>query len=755
MIFLPGISGVRTCAVTVGFTGIVAQTLLLREILSQFGGNELYVGVIIGFWIAAEALGALLAPRIAPVFSRPAAPFEWLTLLFSLSFPLFIFLARVFKPVAGIPTDQATTMVHALIGSLLLISPTAIIHGAQFSAAMALYRRVSGEADTASGRVYALDTAGAIAGGGAVTFLFLPYLSQFHAAALTVLMGAAALLLLHPYGYSGRALQKITKPLFLIALVALLLTGGERFDDISAAVKWQGRKLLYSIDSPYQSIAVIADNDQKSIYADGSPMLYFPDPDIEAAELLSHIPLLANPDPARVLIFGGCYSGLLPELLRHPSVREIECLEVDPLLSATVKRFADPHSIRAISDRRVRVLHRDAREFATATDKRYDIILINAHLPENLLENRLFTLEFFRRIGAMLAENGIAALLAPGSTSYYGTQMQRITGSLLATFRSGFSATAVLPGDRNLLLGGSVAALEGLSAARLTDRLQRMGGSAGSITPERLQWLFDKGQSDWFYANFPAEGRLNSDFEPYLTARRIFHSTSAINPQLQPLFERFEGVSFQLLLPYLLFCFIAGILLVRFRPLASLPIVILTTGFCGMTLELALFLIFQILHGALVQTVGVMIALFMGGIWCGSRWTTALSSDWGDLQRLLGAECGLVALSSLLLLLVTLPLSPLLSGFAAVVVTMPLIFLAGLLTGMQFPPAARLYSRNNPDGAAAIYAFDLAGGCFGGFFGGLLLLPLFGFKGTMLLLILVKLGSMMLLKISRVCVSFK
>ena len=43
-------------------------TVLLREILAQFSGNELYVGLVIGVWIAAEALGAL------DVKLTPAAP---------------------------------------------------------------------------------------------------------------------------------------------------------------------------------------------------------------------------------------------------------------------------------------------------------------------------------------------------------------------------------------------------------------------------------------------------------------------------------------------------------------------------------------------------------------------------------------------------------------------------------------------------------------------------------------------------------
>ena len=34
-----------------GFGGIAAQTILLRELLILFSGNELSIGVIIGSWV--------------------------------------------------------------------------------------------------------------------------------------------------------------------------------------------------------------------------------------------------------------------------------------------------------------------------------------------------------------------------------------------------------------------------------------------------------------------------------------------------------------------------------------------------------------------------------------------------------------------------------------------------------------------------------------------------------------------------------
>ena len=46
-----------------GFSGIVAQVLLLRELLIVFSGNELTIGIILASWLILEAAGAFLLGR--------------------------------------------------------------------------------------------------------------------------------------------------------------------------------------------------------------------------------------------------------------------------------------------------------------------------------------------------------------------------------------------------------------------------------------------------------------------------------------------------------------------------------------------------------------------------------------------------------------------------------------------------------------------------------------------------------------------
>ena len=48
---------VRIAILVMGFSGLVAEILLLRELLIVFSGNELSIGVILANWLILEALG--------------------------------------------------------------------------------------------------------------------------------------------------------------------------------------------------------------------------------------------------------------------------------------------------------------------------------------------------------------------------------------------------------------------------------------------------------------------------------------------------------------------------------------------------------------------------------------------------------------------------------------------------------------------------------------------------------------------------
>ena len=59
-------SGLITSVFVVGFSGIIAQTVLIRELLSIFEGNEFSLGIIFANWLFLETIGiAFISKKIA------------------------------------------------------------------------------------------------------------------------------------------------------------------------------------------------------------------------------------------------------------------------------------------------------------------------------------------------------------------------------------------------------------------------------------------------------------------------------------------------------------------------------------------------------------------------------------------------------------------------------------------------------------------------------------------------------------------
>ena len=50
--------------VVVGLSGVIAQILLLRELLVSFYGNELTIGIVLANWVISEAIGVLIAGKL-------------------------------------------------------------------------------------------------------------------------------------------------------------------------------------------------------------------------------------------------------------------------------------------------------------------------------------------------------------------------------------------------------------------------------------------------------------------------------------------------------------------------------------------------------------------------------------------------------------------------------------------------------------------------------------------------------------------
>jgi spermidine synthase len=754
-----GETRVVPAVLVLGLSGIVAQTILLRELLILFSGNEYSLGVIFGFWVICEALGAVVGGKSSRWVVDPAWAFIVATILFSLIFPLSIYLIRIYKLLIGIPPDMAASMHQILTASLVLLLPAAFLHGLLFILATRLFRSATGKVELALGKAYFHETVGTIVGGLVAGFVFIPRFDSFQTALTITLLNAIICLLLCNYvvGAGCRVGAVVFSSTLIVASLVLAAYGADILQRASLQRQWQGRELIDYRNTSYQSIAVVRNSDQFTFYSDGVPVLTTPVPDIAFVEEFVHLPLLAQPDPGKVLVLGGGAGGVLDELLKYRSLTLIDYVEMDPELLRTIRDFPTPMTMRELSDPRVRIHFQDGRKFVRNSSQKYDIVLLGQPLPQTLQGNRYFTLEFFAQLRERLSNRGILALTAPGSLTYYNQELKDVNASLLATLGQVFPATYMVPGDLNLFMSSPSADLDHITAGLLAERLHSRAITTKLITAQHLEFRLDTEQRKWLTEMIQVTGAVvNRDLAPRGLFYNMAYRNQILSPEIQSLFNYARGIDLRWSLGVVGGFLLLAFAVTRYKPTLQLPVVIATTGFSGMVFELVIITGFQVIQGALFHDIAFLITAFMVGIAAGSLLMNRLLTR-AEVGRwsLVVIETGNILLALLLWLLFSRSALSwaLTEPFQVYTLFLSLLIAAGFLTGLEFPLVNRLqshWSAMTPEHCAGqMYGADLAGGWCGGVLGGILLLPVLGVVDTCLLTAVLKVGSTVMVILSK------
>jgi spermidine synthase len=744
-----------------GFSGLVAEILLLRELLIVFSGNELCIGIILANWLILEAFGCFFLARNAENSKHTLEIFTVITILFSISLLIAIFLTRILKSVIGIAIGESIGFIPMLYSSFLILFPVSVLHGALFPFSCRLYSMFSGQDASSAGRVYVYETVGTIIGGIVCTYLFIAYLNTFQASTGLAMLNVIVCLVLFASAWKTGLFQKTLLVILSILLVFsgyVVFTG--RVDTLhhnSIKAQWKNLNVVHYQNSRYGNICVVENEGQYIFFQDGIPDIITPVPDLAFIEEFVHLPLLAHPEPEKLLILGGGAGGMIKEAFKHPSVETIEYAELDPLLLELLRKFPTPLTESELNDSRVTITHIDGLLFLKTTRNKYDMIFIGIMEPSNLQANRFFTNEFFSLAKKRLNNGGILVLGLPGSLMYVNEELKNLNSCIFHTLKRVFSYIRVIPGDgKNLFLSSNSEDISTIDRKQIIERLYLRNIRANVIVPWHLEKKLHHGWRDWFSRFLEGSSqKINSDFKPLGLFYSISHWNALFAPSLRGLFRQFERINVKIIV--LLFVFFL-LLYVFFRSKhrrfsrAGIPLSIITTGFAGMIFDLMLIFTFQSMYGYVFSWIGLLVSSFMVGAACGAMLITRILSRIKNCFRLfikidLAIICFSFGWPFIFLAVQTHLDSP------DVFVFFKMLFLiiaciCGLLIGSQFPLANRIYLRNTSDlskTAGLLYASDLLGGWFGGIAGAVVLLPVLGLTGTCITVGLLKLTSFIVL----------
>jgi spermidine synthase len=734
--------------VVLGISSLVAQVLLIRELLVVFTGNEFFIGWTLFAWLFWTAMGALGAGRFRGGTGHPARPLVGCHALVAMLLPPTLAFIRASPALLGAAPGAVPELLPSMGLSLAALAPLCLVLGAQFVLGVRAWKRAVADAEPGNiqGRAYAVETAGFVAGGLLFSTVFVAA-NEFRVAGLLGCLNALAGLAI----CAGSRDRSLLLRLVLFAAVAGISPAmffGAQIGRETRAWRFPGQVLVDSRNSIYGHLAVTAIDRQLNFYENGQ--LLGAEDEQMASEQLVHYPMLAHPDPRRVLLIGNGFNGALGEILEHAPER-VDYVELDPQLIELAKKYAAPVRRAALADPRVKTVFADGRAFLNRLPEgeptaAYDVVIVNLPGPGTALINRFYTVEFFREVRKRLAPGGLLAVRLAFSPDHVGRELENLGASIYRTLRTEFPTVSILPEYEILYLASD--AVSPPTAEDLIARYEARGLQTDFVIPPAIGQRLATDRIGQVRAAFEANrtAQINRDGRPIACAYTFAYWLRSFHPRAAALAGRIGDIRWP---------WGAG---------AAAAVVALGMGWAGrgrnrrrtgawamgiggftlMACELALFLAFQSFCGYLYYRLALILAALMLGMALG----TALGTRRVE-RRGTRTLAGIHALAAAYAAGFALFLWVLESAAVAPTAWMQGAFLLlaaaiGGLIGFEFPVANRMYLAGGPEDSrrsGIIYGVDLIGSCLGALLIGLWALPVLGTEATLWILVGLNAGA--------------
>jgi spermidine synthase len=747
-----------------GLSAMIAQVVLMRELLVSFYGNELTLGIILANWLILVAIGSFMIGKTPEKVESRIEVFAVFQLFFAVVLPLTIYLSRIFKNILLFTPGEGLGFGPIFYSSFLVLLPVTLPQGALFTYGCRLYFQSVKKDASSIGKVYALESVGAIAGGILITFFLVQYLNSFEIAFIISMTNAlVSIFLLWPKSHFLKSALRKNLLIFSILLSSvfaycLLPQISKTIHQSSIQSQWRNLNAIHNENSIYGNITVTKRGEQFTFFANGVPTITTPVPDMASIEDLVHFPILFHENPESLLILSGGAGGMIHEILKYP-VRRVDYVELDPLLLKLVQKFSTPLTQLELSDPRVKIHYSDDRFFINRTQDRFDLIFVGLPAPQELQTNRLFSYEFFSIAKKKMNPEGIIVLTLPGSFTYISPELRDLNRCILATLKAVFRSVRIIPGDTNLYLASDSSKLERVTSAEIVKRFEDRKIKTSLLTKSYLEFRLHERWLKWFFESTGRkEVQINSDLRPVGVFFSLSYWNALFSPSLAKIFKWFEGLSLQISISFMiLFTLLISVVFVKKPSVSgqSVPYAIFTTGLAGMIYNLAIIFTFQTFYGYLYEQIGLLIAVFMFGVALSSlSMTRYLDRIESDAHLFLKIEICVIIFSFLFPFVFSIP-SQYIEKTVISLLVYPLFLIMSLFSGacigLQFPLASKIYlalpgkKRTLGHTVGLLYGADLLGGFLGGIFGGVFLLPILGLKESCFMMGLIKMSSLALL----------
>jgi len=364
-----------------GGVAVIAQTLLVRELMVSFYGSEFALAAALACWLAFMPLGAVASAALLRRSHGALGVVLTAAVGLGLLVPGQFLMARLIRALLGVEPGAFVSLPGIVLCAALCAGPAGFLVGFLFPAACRYEGLALGHGGRGIGRMYVAEALGSCAGGALMSFVLLPHQSPAAIAFITGVLWLLAcgmwfagggdargavlavpvlgwMLLLAAFGDTGARMFAVAVCCLPVSFVLVRLMRGRASDaplrggsvaclmlawllsvgfviggtDVerwSLEQRWRTFSrfdLVESFETRYQHIDFGRREGLGVVVQNGVCGDVFPNESEtrEAAALL----LTQHPDPHDVLVIGGGLGGLCQELLRPRC--GVDYVEMDP-----------------------------------------------------------------------------------------------------------------------------------------------------------------------------------------------------------------------------------------------------------------------------------------------------------------------------------------------------------------------------------------------------------------------------------------
>jgi spermidine synthase len=337
---------------------------------------------------------------------------------------------------------------------MIMVIP-AVLSGISFPLAFRLITYDTKYTGMYIGKLIAINTAGSIAGSFAIGFIFLPGLRIHKTLLLTtgisIVIGGLVILILEKSLPLYIRYIIILQTVFLWAVIPPVTR-----TNLPADFLGNKSELLDYREGISSFLSVLKKNRDHILEID---RLWQGQKQKGHQIMAAHIPMLLHREPHDVLVIGIGAGQTAGRFLLY-DVKNVDCVDLEGSLSGLIRKYFDP---QWLTDPRMYPIVEDGRNYCSYTNKKYDVVSIEAGQTFRPQVASFYTVDFYTQVKNLLNKDGLVCQFVP-----LGFLSENEFHSVVHSFLTVFPKSTLW---NNLfsecILIGSISALPMLSKQRL------------------------------------------------------------------------------------------------------------------------------------------------------------------------------------------------------------------------------------------------------------------------------------------------